>query len=70
MAPMGEANDSSRPFTLWVKGEIFTFGTASGTPHPRLGFSNIRKMVAYCKNKGMYIIYICYEPLAYKYNHV
>lgn len=54
MAPPGDPKQekSAASLTLWVKGEMFTFGTVSGTPHPRLGFSNIRKMVAYCKNKG------------------
>lgn len=53
MAPTKDNTQEEAPsLTLWVKGELFTFGTVSGTPHPRLGFSNIRKMVAYCKNKG------------------
>ena len=57
MAPHGENQPETPNLTLWVKGELFTFGTVSGTPHPRLGFSNIRKMVAYCKNKGKRLLY-------------
>lgn len=37
---------------LWAKGEVFTFGTLTGPPHPRLGYSNIKKILAYAKNKG------------------
>jgi len=62
MLRMGPAGDGHHEhglnLSLWVKGELFTFGTVAGTPHPRLGFSNIRKMVTYCKNKGMkYAVY-------------
>lgn len=59
MGPAGDGHhEHGLNLSLWVKGELFTFGTVAGTPHPRLGFSNIRKMVTYCKNKGMkYAVY-------------
>lgn len=60
MAPTDEGQTASPNLSLWVKGELFTFGTVSGTPHPRLGFSNIRKMVAYCKNKGKHRCLRCF----------
>ncbi|XP_041350328.1 TBCC domain-containing protein 1-like isoform X2 [Gigantopelta aegis] len=38
--------------SLWVKAEPFSYGALPVTPHPRLNFSNIKKIVIYAKNKG------------------
>ncbi|XP_021370159.1 TBCC domain-containing protein 1-like, partial [Mizuhopecten yessoensis] len=37
---------------LWVKAEPFSYGAFPIAPHPRLTFSNIKKIVIYAKNKG------------------
>lgn len=38
--------------SLWVKAEPFSYGAFHIAPHPRLSFSNIKKIVIYAKNKG------------------
>ncbi|KAK7475667.1 hypothetical protein BaRGS_00033093 [Batillaria attramentaria] len=37
---------------LWVKAEPFSYGALPVAPHPRLNFTNIKKIVIYAKNKG------------------
>ncbi|KAL5017386.1 hypothetical protein ScPMuIL_006975 [Solemya velum] len=37
---------------LWVKAEPFSYGAFPIAPHPKLNFSNIKKIVIYAKNKG------------------
>ncbi|PVD31714.1 hypothetical protein C0Q70_07132 [Pomacea canaliculata] len=37
---------------LWVKAEPFSYGALPVAPHPRLNFSNIKKILIYAKSKG------------------
>ncbi|KAK7087295.1 TBCC domain-containing protein 1-like isoform X2 [Littorina saxatilis] len=37
---------------LWVRAEPFSYGSLPVAPHPRLNFTNIKKIVIYAKNKG------------------
>ncbi|XP_050409329.1 TBCC domain-containing protein 1 [Patella vulgata] len=37
---------------LWAKAEPFSYGAIPVAPHPRLTFTNIRKIVIYARNKG------------------
>lgn len=43
---------SEHSVCLWVKAEPFSYGAFPIAPHPRLTFSNIKKIVIYAKNKG------------------